>query len=58
MEELLQRVTALPLLHVSDRLRIEPDHVNVIPPKKNMSLLHGILHLLDPLEPRGLRVAY
>ena len=56
MVELLQRVTALPVIQVSDRLRIEPDHVYVIPPNKDMSLLHGILHLLDPLEPRGLRL--
>ena len=52
MVELLQRVTALPVIQVSDRLRIEPDHVYVIPPNKDMSLLHGILHLLDPLEDR------
>jgi two-component system, chemotaxis family, CheB/CheR fusion protein len=56
MVELLQRVTAIPVVQVSDRLRIEPDHVYVIPPNKDMSLLHGILHLLDPVEPRGLRL--
>jgi two-component system CheB/CheR fusion protein len=56
MVELLQRVTAIPVIQVSDRLRIEPDQVYVIPPNKDMSLLHGMLHLLDPLEPRGLRL--
>ena len=56
MVELLQRVTAIPLVQVSDRLKIESDHVYVIPPNKDMSLLHGSLHLLDPVEPRGLRL--
>jgi two-component system, chemotaxis family, CheB/CheR fusion protein len=56
MVELLQRVTTIPVVQVSDRLTIEVDHVYVIPPNRDMSLLHGILHLLDPPEPRGLRL--
>ncbi len=56
MVELLQRVTALPVVQVIDRLKIEPAHIYVIPPNKDMSLLHGTLHLLDPLEPRGMRL--
>jgi len=56
MVELLQRITAIPVVQVSDRLKIEADHVYVIPPNKDMSLLHGVLHLLDPVEPRGLRL--
>lgn len=56
MVELLQRITDIPVVQVSDRLKIEADHVYVIPPNKDMSLLHGMLHLLDPVEPRGLRL--
>ena len=56
MVELRQRVTVIPVVQVSDRLKIEADHVYVIPPNKDMSLLHGSLHLLDPVEPRGLRL--
>ena len=56
MVELLQRVTPIPVIQVSDRMRLEQDHVYVIPPNKDMSLLHGMLHLLDPVEPRGLRL--
>lgn len=33
-----------------------PDCVYIIPPNKDMSLLHGKLHLLDPVAPRGLRL--
>ncbi len=56
MVELLQRVTEIPVTEVTDRLKIEPDHVYVIPPNKDMSMLHATLHLLDPVEPRGLRL--
>ena len=34
----------------------KPDCVYVIPPNKDMSILHGVLHLLDPVAPRGLRL--
>jgi two-component system CheB/CheR fusion protein len=54
--ELLQRVTPMQVLQVKDRLRIAPDRVYVIPPNKDLSILHGALHLLPPAAPRGLRL--
>jgi len=45
----------LKVIRVRDRLKVESDHVYVIPPNQDMSILHGILHLLDPVDPRGLR---
>ena len=56
MVELLQRYTDMEVVQVSDRLPIEKDHVYVIPPNKEMFMLNGMLHLLDPVEPRGLRL--
>ena len=56
MVELLQRATAMPVVQVKDRLKVEPDRVYVIPPNKDMSILHGVLHLLAPVAPRGLRL--
>ena len=56
MVELLQRATPLKVVQVKDRLRVEPDHVYVIPPNQDMSILHGVLHLLAPAAPRGLRL--
>ncbi len=56
MVELLQRVSRIPVVQVSDRMRIVPNHAYVIPSNKDMSLLHGTLYLLDPVEPRGLRL--
>ncbi|NTW69354.1 MAG: PAS domain S-box protein [Chlorobiaceae bacterium] len=56
MAELLQRITPMPVQQVTDQLKIEPDHVYLIPPNKNMTILHGVLHLLDMVKPRGLRL--
>ena len=56
MVELLQRATTLPVVQVSDLLRVEADTIYVIPPNKDMSILHGVLHLLPPAAPRGLRL--
>jgi two-component system CheB/CheR fusion protein len=56
MPELLQRATDMKVLQVKDRTKVRPDCVYVIPPNKDMSILHGVLHLLDPTAPRGLRL--
>jgi two-component system, chemotaxis family, CheB/CheR fusion protein len=56
MPELLQRATAMNVVQVKDRTVVLPNRVYVIPPNKDMSILHGVLHLLDPVAPRGLRL--
>jgi two-component system CheB/CheR fusion protein len=56
MAELLQRATRMPVAQVRDRQKVAPDRVYVIPPNKDMSILHGVLHLLEPAAPRGLRL--
>ena len=56
MVELLQRDTTMPVAQITDRMRVEPDHVYVIPPNRDLSILHGVLHLLEPVSPRGLRL--
>jgi chemotaxis methyl-accepting protein methylase len=56
LPELLQRATAMKVMQVTDRTRVRPDCVYVIPPNSDMSLLHGTLHLLAPTESRGLRL--
>jgi two-component system CheB/CheR fusion protein len=56
MPELLQRTTVMKVIQVKDRTLVQPDHVYVIPPNKDMSILHGVLHLLEPVSPRGLRL--
>jgi two-component system CheB/CheR fusion protein len=56
MPELLQHSTDMKVIQVKDRTKVRPDCVYVIPPNKDMSILHGILHLLEPTAPRGLRL--
>ena len=56
MPELLQRFTAMKVQQVRDRMKVKPGGVYVIPPNKDMSLLHGTLHLFEPTAPRGLRL--
>jgi two-component system CheB/CheR fusion protein len=54
--ELLQRNTGMKVIQVKDRTTVQPNCVYVIPPNKDMSILHGVLHLLEPASPRGLRL--
>jgi two-component system CheB/CheR fusion protein len=56
MSELLQRATCMKVTQVRDHTTVRPDCVYVIPPNKEMSILHGVLHLLAPSAPRGLRL--
>ena len=56
MPELLQRNTGMRVIQVKDRTFVQPNCVYVIPPNKDMSILHGVLHLLEPASPRGLRL--
>jgi two-component system, chemotaxis family, CheB/CheR fusion protein len=56
MPDLIRKMTKMNVIQVSDRLKVSPDTVYVIPPNKNMSILNGRLHLLDFVEVHGLRL--
>lgn len=56
LPELLQRMTRMVVTEAREGLMTTPNCVYVIPPGKDMSLLHGALHLLEPAEARGLRL--
>lgn len=56
LPELLQRVTDMQVFQVKDRMKVQPDCVYVIPPNRDMSILHGQLYLFEPVAPRGLRL--
>ncbi|HWB82003.1 MAG TPA: chemotaxis protein CheB, partial [Nannocystaceae bacterium] len=51
MDELLARRTKLPITLVEDQMAIEPDHVYLIPPKKEMIIAGGRL-LLSERDPQ------
>jgi two-component system CheB/CheR fusion protein len=56
LAELLQRVTDMPVREAARNLRVDPNHVYVIPPNSEMSVVHGMLNLKTPAEPRGMRL--
>jgi two-component system, chemotaxis family, CheB/CheR fusion protein len=43
--EILARTTAMPVREIQDGVRIEPNHVYVIPPNANLGITHGKLLL-------------
>ena len=56
LPELLQRATQMTVSQAANSMQVKPNCVYVIPPNKDLSILHGKLHLLDPVAPRGLRL--
>jgi len=56
MPELLQRTTLMKVTQASNGMEVKPNCVYVIPPNKDLSMLHGSLFLLDPIASRGLRL--
>ena len=51
--DILSRVSPMPVAEVTDGMRIQPDHVYVIPPNSNMRLSKGVLKLSPRIETPG-----
>jgi chemotaxis protein methyltransferase CheR/two-component system CheB/CheR fusion protein len=56
LPELLQRSTPMKVIQAGDHTPVQPNCVYVIPPNKDLSLLHGTLHALDAMTPHGFRL--
>jgi two-component system, chemotaxis family, CheB/CheR fusion protein len=56
LPELLQRATPMEVLPIKNRMKVKPNCVYVIPSNKDLAILQGVLHLVDPVAPRGLRL--
>lgn len=56
LTEILQRATVMPVTEASDEILVEPNHVYVIPPNRDMAIFHRKLQLSVPNEPRGQRL--
>ncbi len=50
LSELLGRATKMPVVEVTQGMRVEANHVYVIPPNADMSISDDVLHL-SPLSP-------
>jgi two-component system CheB/CheR fusion protein len=55
--ELLQRVSRIPVVEVTDGMKVRGDTVHVIPPNREMEVFDGTLLLTVPSAPRGKRMA-
>ena len=53
LPDLIRRTTAMPVIEISDNLRVEPNHIYVMPPTHSLALLHGVLQLLPRPDVRG-----
>ena len=55
MGELLQKYTLMEISEIKDGTLVKPNCIYIIPPGKDLKILHGTLHLLDPVSPHGFR---
>ncbi len=53
LTEILSRATAMPVMEVHDEPRVEPNHVYVIPPNRDMIIAQGVLQLFPRKQARG-----
>jgi two-component system CheB/CheR fusion protein len=54
--DLVRRFTRMHVFEVEEGMRVQPNCAYIIPPNRDMALLNGCLHLLEPSMPRGLRL--
>ena len=56
LSEILQRNTPMPVLEAQDQVAVQPNHVYIIPPNRDLAIFHGTLQLSVPEQARGLRL--
>jgi two-component system CheB/CheR fusion protein len=54
--ELVKRFTRMQVFEVEEGMTVRPHCAYIIPPNRDIALLNGSLHLLEPSSPRGLRL--
>ena len=57
MDELLGRYTGMPVCEAEDGMKVECNHVYIIPPGRYLTIREQTLHLSTPAEPRGMQTA-
>ena len=53
LHEVLPRYTTMPVELITERLRIQPNHVFIIPANRDLHILHGEFRLKPISKPRG-----
>jgi two-component system CheB/CheR fusion protein len=56
LRELLSKSTRMPVIEVSEGIAVQPNHVYVIPPNADMSIVDGVLHLTTLSPDRARRM--
>ena len=56
-DQVIHRATRMPVIQVTETVKIEPDHVYVIAPSKQLSMIGGSLVVTDLKRMRGQHVA-
>lgn len=56
MVEILSKKTSIPVQRAEDGMIVQPAHIYLIPPKKNLTIYHGTLMLVDQDHSRGLNL--
>lgn len=56
LAEILQRETAMKVTQVQETLTVEPNTVYVIPPGKHLTMVDGVVKLVEPEQSLGRRV--
>ena len=53
LHEILPRYTEMPVKLITEGMLIQPDHVFIIPPQRDLHVLEGKFHLKPISKPRG-----
>jgi two-component system CheB/CheR fusion protein len=56
MVDLLSKHTQMKVVQVEDKMKIEANHVYMIPPNWSLAVENGVLHLTQPTLRRGMRM--
>jgi two-component system CheB/CheR fusion protein len=57
LDAILQTHTAMPVVQVKETTKVEPDHVYVIPPNRNLVMVDGTVRLTRRVQAEGSRVS-
>ena len=55
MADILKGYTKMEVFQVEDGMKVEPNSVYIIPPNRDMAILHKTLHLYEPVVSKGIR---
>ena len=56
MASLLAKDTQMKVLEIINGMKVKPDHVYLNPPSKDVTLINGVLQLMDPVKTGGINL--